>query len=517
MTSVLEVLERELRRKELEEEAQLLSHSFKRFIRAAWPSFKPDDSFINNWHIDAIADHLEAVSRGEIRRLQVWVPPQSMKTTTVSIMWPAWEWTFRPSLKYWGASYGTNFSARIAAQSRDLMLSSWYQERWGHLWDFTRDAEHFFANSKGGQRLATSPESEGQGVHGHRILIDDPVTAQQVEKTSGAALQNVITWYDGTVETRGEGNQHARIIVMQRLHQLDLAEHVLAKEDWEILALPERYELNHPFIWPDDPRVEGELLWPSWRNESASKAMASGMGSHRAAAQLQQRPAAREGEILKRNWWRFYEPSLRDDPKRMPKFRVVVQSIDTPQKDKQANDLVAIQAWGVIGADRYLLDLKKGHMNYSQARRAILEQARHVRKLYPHAAHYCLIENAGYGVELIIDLKREIPGLKKLTHSHEGDKIMRAEAASSDLESGNCFLPGKRLGQDELSMPDENNCPADIKDFIDSCALFPNATHDDDVDAWSQCMNWLRSRPLQKIRVSTVSKNRRRSDATRAS
>ena len=78
--------------------------------------------------------------------------------------------------------------------------------------------------------------------------------------------------------------------------------------------------------------------------------------------------------------------------KRRPKFTRVVQSVDTPLKDKQVNDMVAIQAWGVKGADRYLLELRKGHMSKGQAYRAILEQGNHVRKLFPHAIHTVLIE-----------------------------------------------------------------------------------------------------------------------------
>ena len=180
-----------------------------------------------------------------------------------------------------------------------------------------------------------------------------------------------------------------------------------------------------------------------------------------------------------------------------------MQSIDTPLKDKESNDNVAMQAWGVLGADRYLIDLQLGKMNYSQAKRAAIEQAQYVRKLYPRIAHFILIENAGYGPELINDLKQTLTGVQKISQGADGDKVMRAEAASSDLETGNCFLPGRRMGQDELSLPDEANTPAKIVDFIESCALFPNAEHDDDVDAWSQCMNWLRGRPIRKGRLSS--------------
>jgi phage terminase large subunit-like protein len=128
--------------------------------------------------------------------------------------------------------------------------------------------------------------------------------------------------------------------------------------------------------------------------------------------------------------------------------------------------------------------------------------------LFPHARHQILIENAGYGVELIDELKREVTGVTKISRGADGDKILRAEAASADLESGNCFLPGYRAGQDEFSLPDEARCPADIVDFIDSCAIFPNGRNDDDVDAWSQCMNWLRSRTLTSARTYSPFKRR---------
>jgi len=233
---------------------------------------------------------------------------------------------------------------------------------------------------------------------------------------------------------------------------------------------------------------------------------------------MQQRPAAREGEILKRHWWRFYHPDLftKDVLKeRRPMFRVVVISVDTPQKDKESNDLIAIQAWGVTGADRYLIDARKGHMNFNQAKRAVKEMSRHVRHLFPHARHHVIIENAAYGVELIEELKREVTGVVKISRGADGDKVLRAEAAAAELESGNCFLPGYREGSDEYSLPDERRCPAFVTDFIDSCAIFPNGRHDDDVDAWSQCMNWLRARSSKPSRTWSSFKTARTPSAQR--
>lgn len=481
-------------------EREELPKSLSKFIAAGWHVIKPEEAYLHNWHIDAICEHLEAVSAGEITRLQVWIPPGTMKTGTVSVFWPAWEWTTRPWLRYWTASYETRLAGRMSTMARDLMQSEWYQQRWSESFRFTREGEHYYGNDRGGTRLATAPQSTGSGEHGHRIIIDDPINARSADATSRVVLNDTNDWYDGTVVTRGIGLDHARVLVMQRLHENDLAAHILEQEDWQVLCLPERYEANHPFVWPDDPRSEGDLLWPEHRDEKLSNALAASLTSHRAAGQLQQRPAAREGEILKRDNWRFYDPRIRakDDWGKLGRFGMVVISVDTPLKDKETNDNVAVQCWGVKGADRYLLDLRLGKMNYGLAKRTVTEMARWARRHWHSCAHFILIENAGYGVELIIDLKRDLTGVTKIAPGSEGDKIQRAEAANDGLESGNYFLPG--YGPPWQPAYDEHQTPADVAAFIDNAARFPHAQHDDDVDAWSQAGNWLRSNQAEPIR-----------------
>jgi len=491
----------------VQEEAKRLGASLYDFIVEAWPSLKPKEPFQTNWHIREIAHHLEAVSRGEIDRLQIWIPPGMMKSSCVSVFWHPWEWATNPWIRYWGASYETRLAGRLSKMSQQVIQSKWYQDRWGDQFHLIRDAEHYWGNDQGGTRLATAPESTGSGEHGHRILIDDPINAKSADATSKVTLDSVKEWYDGTVVSRGIGSDHARVIIMQRLHEEDLAGHVLNLEHWEVLCLPERYERDHPYAYQGDPRSEGDLLWPSYRTEQASDAMAKSLG-HRAAGQHQQRPAPREGQIIKRHWWRFYDPKLMDDLTRRPKFAGVVLSLDTPLKDKETSDYVALQAWGMLGADSYLIDLRKEKMNYGQCKRAAIEMSRYVRKLWPRAAHYVLIENAGYGPELIKDLKREITGVTKIDAAKEGNKEVRAESATDGLESGNFFLPGYREGSDELSLPDSSRNSAAITDFIESCAIFPAGSHDDDVDAWSQFSNWKRSRPIRRGRTASAFRRR---------
>lgn len=509
---VYEALLAERARRNIERDREELPKNFAKFIAEGWHVLNPEVPYHHNWHIDAICDKLEAVSRGEILRLQIWVPPGSMKTGTVSIFWHPWEWTLRPWLRYWSASYETRLAGRMSAQSRTLMMSEWYQVRWGENFRFTREGEHYYGNDRGGTRLATAPKSTGTGEHGHRIIVDDPIRADAADATSRVTLDEANNWWDGTLSSRGIdiGFKHARVIVMQRLHEDDLAGHVLEIEDWDVLCLPERYEADHPFVWPDDPRKEGELLWPDHRDEVASNSLAKALGSHRAAGQLQQRPAAREGEILKIDWWRFYDSRIRTMEKwdDLGHFDQIVISVDTPLKDKETSDNVAIQCWGVKGADRYLLDLICDKMNYGKAKRTIVEMSKWARKTWRSSYHSILIENAGYGVELIIDLKREATGVQKISPSVDGNKETRAESASDALESGNYFLPG--YGPPWQPTYDEHRSPADVVAFVANCARFPHAKHDDDVDAWSQFGNWIRSRQTVPIRATSLGRLRRR-------
>lgn len=131
MSSALDSLKALRQEREVERDREELPKSLLEFCKKAWYCIHPDDEYWHNWHIEAICEHLEAVSREEIKRLQIWIPPQSMKTLIVSIFWPAWEWTTKPSLKYWTASYATSLSWQNAAKSRELLNHRWYRERWG--------------------------------------------------------------------------------------------------------------------------------------------------------------------------------------------------------------------------------------------------------------------------------------------------------------------------------------------------------------------------------------------------
>lgn len=273
-------------------------------------------------------------------------------------------------------------------------------------------------------------------------------------------------------------------------------------------------KMGHPLVASlvNDPRVPVSRLKTSDNaanlSPAALEAFYEEFGGTRLGAQELDGEwiMALEGDLLKRAWWRYY-PARRNTEtdaafvKRMPAFTMVLVSVDTPLKDKESSDFVAIQVWGVDKANRYLLDARTERMSYDPAKRAVIEMSRWARRMWK-CQHRTLIENAGFGAELIIDLKRDLGLIEKISPGAEGNKGQRAFSAAGDLETGQCFLPGRI--KDDQSGPDESS-PAITHSLVEEAALFQmdgsHSSHDDQVDAWSQAMNWLRSRQSRRART----------------
>jgi len=486
------------------EQAQEWSRDLRKFIGEAWHVLEPKTRFVPNWHIDAICEHLESARHGEIQRLLINVPPRHMKSLTVSVFWPAWRWTFEPHLKFLTASFADQLAQRDAVKSRDLILSRWYQARWPHV-QLKGDVNRLsrYENTDTGYRIATHVGG-GTGDGGDVLILDDPHQAE--EAISDTKRSAVISWYGNTWASRfNDPETGVEVIVMQRLHEGDMAGHVLEREGrWTHLCLPARFEPKHPFAWPDDPRSDdGELLWPDRISERALTELSMDMTERVAAGQLQQRPAPREGAMLRRADWRYYPPSLSfysrerfgaEEVERLPVFGRIVHSWDTSVKDREHSDFVAGGVWGVHGADRYLLRLWRGRAGLNATIEAMLELSTWALHLWPETAQNILIEAAANGPDAIAEIKRRVQGVVAV--ASKGSKEMRAEAAAPALESGNCYLPG--YPDADLTGYDPRT-PADVQLLVEECASFPHGKHDDQVDQFTQMLNWTRRRASTAI------------------
>lgn len=155
-----------------EVQGERLSRSLVAYQREAWHVVEPHTAYIHNWHIDAITDHLEAVTRGEIRNLLINMPPRHEKSLNVSVFWPTWVWTSQAFVQWLYSSYVQALSTRDSVKCRRLIQSQWYQERWGHVFHMTGDqnVKTRYENDKNGYRIATSVGGVGTG-DGADILV----------------------------------------------------------------------------------------------------------------------------------------------------------------------------------------------------------------------------------------------------------------------------------------------------------------------------------------------------------
>jgi predicted phage terminase large subunit-like protein len=476
--------------------------SLREFIRQAWMTVEPATPYIPGWHLDAICDHLEAVSRREIRNLLINMPPRHMKSLAVSVFWPCWEWTTWPERKWLFSSYAASLSIRDSLKCRRLVESPWYQARWGDRFQLTGDqnAKQRFENNKSGYRLATSVGGTATGEGGDRIVVDDPHNVNEAEST--LVRRSVIDWWDQVMSTRlNDPKTGVKVIVMQRVHEADLAGHVLEQGGYEHLCLPAEYDgptVSTSIGW-SDPRTEtGQLLWPERFGPDEVTALKRSMGSYAAAGQLQQRPAPAEGGILKRHWWRYWKTTgtylppvavrLADGQVQLipavdlpDSFDDQMQSWDMAFKDLDSSDFVVGQLWGKVRADNFLLDQMKDRFDFPKTLDAVRAMTRKWPKSYTK-----LVEDKANGSAVIATLKHDIQGL--IPVQPEGGKEARASAVSPQIESGNVYLPHPSFAPW-------------VNGFIDECASFPNAAHDDQVDSMSQALLRWSTRREPRMRV----------------
>lgn len=472
-------------------EKALCERSLRWFVRLGWHQIEPHSQvFQDNWHIGAICEHLEAITRGQIRNLIINVPPRHSKSTIVSVMWPAWEWgpARQPGTRWLCCSYAAHLSRRDSMKCRKVIESLWYRERWGDVYKLAPDqnAKEYYENDKSGRRVATSIGGGNTGEGGDRLVIDDPHEAS--ESASETALQSVIDWYSTSMSTRANDPKKGSLcLIGQRVHHNDLTGHLmdLRGRDFDTLILPGEYEREtrcYSSIGFVDPRVnEGDLLWPDRFDRVEIDRLKRELGSANYVAQVQQRPSAAEGNIFKKEWFATrYNESPRSVADRCHRL---IQSWDCAFKDAETSSYVVGQVWGVRGVDRYLLEERREHLSFTATRAAILSMSRSWPK-----ADLILVEDKANGTAIIDDLKRAVAGIVAV--SPDGSKEARAAAVTPECESGNVILPAKEIAPW-------------VDDYIEELCQFPRGRYNDRVDATSQALTRLKTM-LQEFDIPKI-------------
>ena len=477
--------------------------SLYEFFKQAWPIMEGDKEFIDGWHIQTICEHLEAVSNREIRNLLINIPPRCSKSSLVSIAFPAWRWIHKSSEQFLYASYALSLALRDSVKCRRLILSPWYQERWGNIFKLVGDqnTKGRFDNTGTGYRLATSSGSAATGEGGSMLITDDPNNALDGE--SEVQRERKIDWWTGVWSTRlNDKKNDCRIVVQQRIHERDITGFILSHDDlneWTKLILPMEFEekrRSHTIIlpttegkiWEDPRKKEGELLWPARIDDKELKSLKQALGSeYTISGQLQQRPSPEAGGIIKKPWFQWWKDAV------PPQIEFVLQSWDTALTANEMSAYSACTTWGVFYDSNHienviLLSMWRGRVEYPElrelAKRMYFDYRDNGKTRNPafkgRPVDMCLIEAKASGDPLIQDLVRGGIRAIPFVPNKYGDKIQRVRLITPLIEGGRVWLPARAPKYDTL-LPYAD-------EFLESVACFPNAESRDLVDTMAQAL-----------------------------
>ncbi len=454
------------------------------FVQKCFVTLEPGAAYRHNWHIDHLCYQLERVARGEVRRLIINVPPRSMKSITVSVGFTTWLMGRDPTKKIMCVSYAEDLARKLAGDAKLVMDADWYRDAFPQL-AFTSKRPKLtdLQTTRQGYRFAAGMNGAILGRGADVIVIDDPIKPS--DALSAAERRRINDAYDMAVYTRLNNKiSGAIVIIMQRLHEDDLVGHVMARDDWEVVSIPataiadQRYQLRYREALTRRPlfydRRAGEVLHPEREPLSVLEVNRRVLGSLVYSAQYQQAPTPVEGNIVRRDWIRTFA-------ERPATFDFTIASWDTASTLSETADFSVGQVWGVKGLDFYLIDSVRGRFEMPELRRQVVDLA------HRHRVDQTLIENTETGRALEQDLRRT-GVLRAVLQRSRIDKEARFLAQSARFEAGQVHVA--------------NDAPW-LAEWMDELLSFPNARHDDQVDATSQALNHLTWRAHRDLRRRT--------------
>ena len=472
-----------LEAKGLDAEREACRESLAEFAKRAWHVLEPAAPLKWGWALDAICEHLEAVTDGRIKRLLMNVPPGCMKSLLTGVIWPAWEWGPRgkPEMRFVGTAHEETLAIRDSRRCRELIKSEWFQKRWPLQLSSDLDGKREFGNVNQGIRQARAFTSM-TGVRGDRIILDDPISADNAN--SEAKLEAARIAFTETLPTRVNSEDSAIVVIMQRLNEKDVSGVILSMGlDYVHLCIPMRFEAKHRCTtaigWTDPRTKDGELMFPERFSEESVKALEKTLGTYGSAGQLQQRPAPRGGGIIKTQWYRYWTV--------LPQLEWCEVFVDTAQKTGEQNDYSVFELWGrsTVG-EAVLIDLKRGKWEAPE----LLTQARAFwlkHKDGKNRPRSMRVEDKVSGTGLVQTLRRE--GVPVLPVQRDKDKISRGNDAAPFVESGNVLLHA--------------DAPW-LSDFLDESEKFPNGAHDDQLDPMFDAIDRVQRNPAETAPASAV-------------
>lgn len=451
---------------------QLQRENFYAFLIDAFAILHPGSAFQPAPYLEAMCYALERVYRGDCRRLLITIPPRYLKSITVSVAFSAWVLGQDPSKRILAASYANDLAAKHSRHFRALTEHPDYRRLFPRYKEGARNTATEIETTLQGSRRAVSLEGSTTGFGADLLIIDDLTNAAKVR--SQAHREQVTGFYDDTLFSRLNNKAMAPIIaVQQRLHEADIVQHLLDKGGWEHLNLPaiaEEPQSLPLYFGRTYERSKGDVLAPEYESRETLREIERQMTRSTFAGQYQQNPTAQGGNRIRWEWFGTYDEVLpRSD------YLFVVQSWDTAYS-AEIGDYSVCLTFGFREDKWHLLDLLRQRIDYPDLRRKAVALA---QRWDPAVI---IVENIGAGRSLADELRRgELRRISSrvISYKPEGDKELRLEVQTGKLEQGLIVLP--------------NEAPF-LKDLRRELLAFPEAAHDDQVDALTQFLHWAGAR-----------------------
>ncbi len=448
---------------------------FLSFVKLLAPELVHD--FRMGAHIKVISEKLQQIGDGNLKRLMVFLPPRSSKSLLCSKLFPAWYIGQYPQREILTVSHSDQLSTDFGRGVRDLIKSPTFQSIFPDVKvrSDVRSAGKFMVN-KGGIYFAAGVKTQIAGRGAHVAILDDVMSEE--DAFSEAGRRYIKNWYPSGLRTRLMPGG-AIVVINTRYHEDDISGWLLAnaKEgEWDVLKIP---------AWLDDEASRllqlpvGSSYFPQWKPDQLlheeEDEIKRNNGTQYWQSLYMQDPQPQEGGLIKKEW---FQPWDEVDP---PECSYILQTMDTAFSKRSTADYSVMQTWGIFellekdseGIERWISNLillsnVRGRMEYPELRLT-------AQNLYEkHKPDMVLIEKKASGQSLIQDLRRA--GLPILEYTPDRDKVSRVNAATPLLESGRVWIPNKEWAQ-ELVMESGG---------------FPNARHDDQVDAMTMAILWMK-------------------------
>ena len=448
--------------------AELARRSLLEFTQQAWPILEPGVKMKQGWALEAICEHLEAVIRGDIKRLVINIPPGASKSRLTRVMMPLFIWTHKPWARIIGASYALNLSERDNYYARTVLQTDWYQKNFGVSISSEQGAKVNFDNTSMGGLRAISVGGATTGFRGDFLILDDAHNSSEGE--SDAKRSEAVQWFLETFQTRVNDLDNSPIIVVgQRIHEddvysaaIDLGyEHLNIPMEWE-----EEQRKTTSIGWTDPRTTEGELMWPERFSADAVERLKKAMGPYAASAQLQQCPVPRKGGM-------FQVDNIRQIDELPDENFIAVRAWDLAGSEgKGAYTVGTKMLYGETSQQFYVVDVVRKQLGGGAVRQLIEKTAEEdgvsTKIIVPK-------DPGAAGKVVVEDIIALLHGYNAKAEAQSGSKETRAEPLASQVEIGRVNVLKRTW----------------TKAWLDELRFFPKSRFKDQVDATASAFNEL--------------------------